>query len=63
MRNAGYRREESQGWELVVSCGRQETTNSVVENCCRNENRDVNLALETSQAGGFLIVFYLYRNK
>ena len=63
MRNVDYRREESQGQKLVVSCGRQEATNSVVEKCCRNENRDVNLAIEISHAGDFLIVFYLYRNK
>lgn len=63
MRNVDYQREESAGRKLVVSCGRQETTNSVVEKRCRNENRSVNLAVEISHAGDFLIVFYLYRNK
>lgn len=63
MRNVDYRREESESRKLVVSCGRQETTNSVAEKCCRNENRDVNLRIEISHARGFLIVFSLYRKK
>lgn len=59
MRNVNYRREESQGRKLVVSCGRQETTILVVEKCCRNENRDVNLAVEISHARDFLIVLFV----
>lgn len=44
---------KSQGRKLVVLCGRQETTNSVVEKRCRNENRDVSSAIEIRLARDF----------